>query len=99
MRSVPVTDLPRAMALARASSSASRRATEALTLDFGRLIAFAAAVKPPCSMTQQKASTSFQSIVRDSGQCFQGAQFICTAAAPRMGYGTRDARLPHEHLV
>src|SRR5688572_30497281 len=45
-------------------------------LDLGRSRAFAAAVKPPYSMTQQKASTSFQSIVRYSGQSIQKAQFI-----------------------
>jgi hypothetical protein len=70
----------------RAPSSLSRRETEALTLDFGRLITFAAAVEPPCSSTQQKASTSFQSIVLDSGQCFPFPQFMGRAATRKLIY-------------
>src|SRR5688572_8807829 len=67
-----------------APSCASRRETEALMLDFGRASALAAAVKPPYSITQQKASTSFQSIVRYSGQCIQRTQFISRLGLPRL---------------
>src|SRR5574340_520655 len=78
----------------RAPSSPSRRDTEALTLDFGRLMAFAAAVKPPCSMTQQKASRSFQSIVQYSGQSIQRPQFIVGSAARKL-----QGRIPEEERM
>src|SRR5262249_7601812 len=54
-------------------------------LDFGRASAFAAAVKPPCSSTQQKASTSFQSIVQYSEQSIRRPQFIPDARKGRIG--------------
>src|SRR5207237_8783657 len=45
---------------------------------------FAAAVKPPCSITQQNASTSFQSIVQYAGQCFQDREFIGKPGARKL---------------
>src|SRR5688500_6318582 len=88
-----------------APSCASSRETEALMLDFGRASALAAAVKPPCSITQQKASTSFQSIVRYSGQSIQRTQFILPYQGRTLvpheenRCGPRNRRLSDELLV